>query len=241
MAFRREAKRFELFPYSGLRKKHPLRTGPIWEFSRLLLFEYFQLFHGLRYTGTWNVPEKGPIIFAPNHVSYFDPPLVNAGIPFRVRSMAWDALFKVPGLSQVIRAYGAFPVKLKSADKSAVAESLRVLRNGECLLVFPEGERTESGELSQFEKGVARVALQTGATIVPVSITGAYESWPRARAVPMPFKPICVKFHEPIRVEITGDREMIKQRTEEINEAIAKPINRRLKAWQRLKRMKGNR
>lgn len=225
-----------LFPFSGRRRKDVLRTGVIWEFSRNLLFEYFTMLHSIRYRGTRSLPTHGPVIFAPNHVSYYDPPLVNAGVPYMVRSMAWDALFRVPGLRALIAAYGAYPVKVKSADKSAVAETLRRLKNGECLVVFPEGNRTEDGRLQPFEHGVARVALQTGSTVVPVTITGAFESWPRTRPIPMPFRPIQVKYHPPIHVEPVTSREELKGAVEDLNARIAKPIARRLRAYERLKK-----
>lgn len=226
---------FRIFPYTGRKQPGSLHTTCLWEWSRNTLFEYMAILHGLRYSGTSNIPRHGPMIFAPNHVSYYDPPLVNAGVPFRVRSMAWDALFHVPLLRRAILAYGGFPVKLKSADKSAIAECLRVLRNGECLLVFPEGERSGDGKLGPLEKGVARVALQTGATIIPVTITGAFEAWPRYRRLPRWFCPIRVRFHAPIEVPKTTGREETRRLAEEINERIARPIRHRLAAWERLK------
>jgi 1-acyl-sn-glycerol-3-phosphate acyltransferase len=150
--------------------------------------------------------------------------------------MAWEKLFHVPVLNWLIRQYGAFPVKLKSADKSAVAESLRILKNHEALIVFPEGERGASGSLQEFEKGVARVAMQTGAAIVPVTITGAYEAFSRKHHLPHWFKRITIKFHPAIHVAASDSREGLREKIEKLNDAIACPIRRRLNAYNRLRK-----
>lgn len=220
-------------------KNDVLRTNLFWELSRLLLLYYFALVHCIRFRTTCNLPRQGPLLVAPNHVSYYDPPLIAAGIPFRMRFMAWDALFRIPVIRQLCVAYGAFPVKLKSADKAAISRTLRLLRNNEGVMIFPEGERTEKGNLQPFESGVARLALQTGASVVPVSVVGGYEAWPRARLLPRWFVPITVKFHPPVRLEASQDRQEFKQQVAELNEMIARPIRRRMAAWQRLKAMRG--
>lgn len=218
--------------------KVALSTYPLYEFARFLNLNYFRLFHGIKYTGVSNIPKFGPIIFAPNHISYYDPTGIAAGVPSSMRFMAWDALFSVPILKQILTKFGGYPVKLKSADKQAIAQTLRILKHGECVMIFPEGERTLDGKLGPFENGVARLALQTGATVVPVTITGAFEAWPASKAIPTWFKPICVKFHPPIYLEITHDKNTLKEKMAEVNEGIAKPIRRRLAAWEKLKSLR---
>lgn len=207
----------------------------LWLAARLIVIEYFWLFHRVRFTGRGNVPRSGAVVFAPNHVSYYDPPLIMSGAPRRVCPMAWEGLFRVPILKQMIIFFGAYPVKLKSADKSAVAHTLGMMRGGKAVLVFPEGERGGSGALQQFENGIARISLQTGAAIVPVAITGAFESWPRTQIFPRWFCPIEVKYYPPIVIEPGTSREEIRQRIQEINEAISRPLVRRLRAYARLK------
>lgn len=218
--------------------KKPLSTYPAYEFARFLNLSYFRLFHKIRYVGVSNIPADGPIIFAPNHVSYYDPTGIAAGVPSSMRFMAWDALFSVPILKQILEKFGGYPVKLKSADKQAIVQTLKILKNGECVMIFPEGERSESGELGPFENGVARLALQTGATVVPVTITGAFESWPATQALPRWFHPITVKFHNPIFLEVCHDKNTLKDQMAQLNEDTARPIRRRLAAWNRLKSLR---
>lgn len=217
------------------REFEPLKTDLKYEFARAINLSWFKLFHGIRYRAQGNVPPVGPMIVAPNHVSYYDPPAVAAGIPFRVRFMAWDALFKVPILRQIMLGYGAYPVKLKSADKGAIVQTLRILKHGEAVMIFPEGGRHEGDDLLPFEQGPARLAIQAGAAIIPVSIVGAYESWPSSRAFPRLFKPIIIKYHAPVYPADLPKEMDTKEQAAEMNRRIAAPILRRLKAWQVLK------
>src|SRR5262245_46939803 len=93
--------------------------------------------------GVENVPEEGAVIIAGNHPSYLDPLLVGLPIRRKIRFMAWDALFKVPLLGQVIKAVGAFPVDIrKGQGEAAYRQALSVLESGEALGVFPEGQRS---------------------------------------------------------------------------------------------------
>ncbi len=227
-----------LLPHSQRPRGDVLHTNLNYEWARWINLEYFWLFHCVRYRCQRNIPRNGPLIFAPNHVSYYDPTLIGAGIPFRLRFMAWDALFRVPMVKQILLTYGGYPVKLQSADKAAIEQTLRILRNGEAVMIFPEGTRSDDGTLKPLEQGVARMALQTGATIVPVTVTNAYESWPMSRMVPRLFVPFTIKYHPPIPVPVLANRSELRGRIEQINAAIAKPIIRRLAAWQRLKARK---
>lgn len=213
---------------------HPLSTDWKYEGARLINYTWFRLFHCIRFRAQSNIPERGPMIIAPNHVSFYDPPIIAVGIKHRVRFMAWDALFRVPVLRRILIGYGAYPVKLKSADRSAIAQTLKILRNGEAVIIFPEGVRSESGELLPFEQGPARLAAQTGAAIVPVTILGSYEAWPMGKSLPKLFVPMNIKYHAPVYpADLPADLP-IKDRANELNRRVAAPINRRLKAWKKL-------
>lgn len=220
---------------------HPLSTDWKYEGARLINMTWFRLFHCIRFRAQGNLPHVGPMIIAPNHVSFYDPPIIAAGIRHRVRFMAWDALFRVPILRKILVDYGAYPVRLKAADKTAISQTLKILRNGEAVMIFPEGVRSKSGELLPFEQGPARLAVQTSAAIVPVTILGAYESWPMGQMLPRLFHPINIKYHQAIYPSDLPQDLPLKERANEINRLAAAPIERRLRAWQRLKEKKRRR
>jgi len=166
-------------------------------FWRGLLRLVFKVFYRFEATGQENLPEAGPLILASNHQSYFDPALVAIGQNHPVVFMTWSALFR-GWFGRLIRRYGAFPVDLERPDPKAYQTALASLRAGQWLVIFPEGGRTEDGKLLELREGVARLALHTGAPIVPVRIEGAFEVWPKPRPRPHLFGRIKLTYGPPI-------------------------------------------
>ena len=155
----------------------------------------------MEFEGVENVPATGPCIFTPNHVTYVDPIWVSVPLDRRVYYMAWDAIFKIPVFATVLRTFGAFPVRIEGHDRGAMREARCHLAAGRALMVFPEGGRTTTGKLMPFKAGAFRLALVTGAPIVPVTIEGAHETWPVDTLLPKPFGRIRIVYHPPIPVE----------------------------------------
>lgn len=167
--------------------------------GRLLLYTYFRLRNSLRFSGLENVPD-GPVILACNHASYMDPVLVSLALaePGRqVRWMAWDALFRVPVLSFLIRKLGAFPVMPDRPDRSALDAAVEILREGGIVGIFPEAGRTPDGAFQSAKPGFAALAVRGGAAVVPVVIRGSFEAWSTYRLLPGPGK-LRVHFLPPI-------------------------------------------
>ena len=123
-----------------------------------------------------NVPEEGPVCLMPNHVSYLDPPAAGAFLKRKVYFMAKAELFKVPVLGPMIRSFGAFPVTRGVADRRALARAMELMRAGEVVNIFPEGKRSENGEIGEPNKGSFDLALKCGAAIVPTLILGTEKS-----------------------------------------------------------------
>ena len=196
----------------------------------------FRILFSVEYAGLENVPATGPVILAGNHPSYLDPVLIALPVRRVIRFMAWDALFKVPLLGQIIKAMGAFPVDIaRGKGESAYREALGVLKGGEALGIFPEGKRSDRGPMGELRTGTARLALETGAPIVPVTIGGASRAWPKYRLLPKPAK-IVVRYHKPVYPDqyraaeyraaaVGGDNRKVQQ---EIMQAVAAKINRSL-------------
>jgi 1-acyl-sn-glycerol-3-phosphate acyltransferase len=124
--------------------------------------------------GIENVPLTGPVIIASNHLNDADPGIICGSIPRRVVYMAKVELFRVPGLSQFLRAFGAFPVRRNEADLTALRRSTETLKSGLALVIFPEGTRgAPEARLREAWPGAGLLALRNDAPILPVAITGS--------------------------------------------------------------------
>jgi 1-acyl-sn-glycerol-3-phosphate acyltransferase len=163
-----------------------------------------RVYFGLRFEGVEHIPISGPLIIAPNHVTYADPPLVSIPVRRPVYYMAWNRLFQIPGLSWLIRRLRAFPVDLDSADPRAAREAVRVLQAGEALMMFPEAGRSPDGRLQRFRPGAFRLACSLGVPVLPVTIIGGHEVWPPGRVLPRPGR-MTIVYHRPIAPPRDGD------------------------------------
>lgn len=177
-----------------------------------------RFFFKIKFRGVENIPDEGACIITPNHQAYADPIWVT--IPFRRRIyyMAWERMFRIPVLGFVMRVFGAFPVKLESADPKAQREAVDLLKHHCALVIFPEGGRTRDGKLMPFKAGAFRLALMQGVSILPVTIEGGYAIWPRHKTFPRPGN-LTITFHQPILVERATDvvsRVEIKERAKRL-------------------------
>ena len=177
---------------------------PFYSLLRHLIHAFCLIYFRIEFHGAERVPSGGPVIITPNHASYIDPIWVSIPIRRRLRYMTWDRMFRVPVLGPVLRVFGAFPVNVEAGDPGALRQSLEHLRAGGALMIFPEGSRTRSGHLMPFKQGAIRLALKTGAPIVPVTIIGGYRAYSRWHWFPRPYK-LKVFYHEPIELSQPAD------------------------------------
>src|SRR5687767_6459398 len=149
--------------------------------------------------GEENLPPTGPAVVAANHPSYLDPVLLSLQIRRPIHFMAWDALFRVPFLGALMRGFGAFPVDVRRGKGREAYEAAKALvLAGKVVGIFPEGKRSRSHRMEPtIREGAARLAWETGAPLIPATITGAYRAWPYFRPLPRPAH-IRVRFHLPI-------------------------------------------
>lgn len=149
--------------------------------------------------GEEHLPAGGPAIIAANHPSYLDPILLSLQVTRPIRFMAWDALFRVPLVGPLVRLFGAFPVDIRPGQgQKAFAAAKALVEAGELVGIFPEGRRSRTGWLEpELRAGAARLALETGAPLVPATIRGAFRAWPHFRRLPGLAK-IQVRYHEAI-------------------------------------------
>lgn len=150
----------------------PVGNAPVYRFTRFFVLAHFRLGKGRVY-GVENIPRKGRFIFAANHVSYLDPPLVSSLSPRRPHTIAKKELFEHPFLDKYFRALGAFPIDRGKADRKAIRHAIELLESEAPLLIFPEGGRSQTGELEAAGIGLGMIAHATKAPIIPVYLRGA--------------------------------------------------------------------
>ena len=153
---------------------------PFYRASQVVLFIFFKLFFRLKVYNVGNVPrDSRGVILAPNHVSYFDPPLLGIVVGRHITFLAKEYLFRPLVLGAFLRWYGVLPIKSKDDDFRSVRRLIRLLKEGRCIVVFPEGTRSPDGQLQKVEGGAGFLAMKSRAHVVPVYIQGTFEAFPR--------------------------------------------------------------
>ncbi len=145
-----------------------------YHFSRLLA----RLFFGFRIVHRERMIQTGPVILAMNHQSFFDPPLAGNACDRAIYFLAKKSLMKTPVLGWLLPKLNVIPVEIEGNDRSALKALIRILRDGHCALVFPEGSRTPDGNLQPPLAGLGLVIAKTRAPVVPMRIFGAFDAWP---------------------------------------------------------------
>ena len=170
----------------------------VYEFVRILTSLYAWTFLRCRAISVENVPGRGPVILAPNHFSFMDHFLMGCYIRRKVRFMAKSQLFKPP-MEWVYTHGGVFPVRRGARDDDVFITADKILERGGAITMYCEGGRSRSGKLAdKAKRGIGRLALETGAPVVPIAIHGSsrVRNWKRLQ-----FPKVTVQYGEPIRWE----------------------------------------
>ncbi len=194
----------------------------------------------ISYTGEENIPDPnaGGLIVAANHQTYFDPFWVGAPIRRPLRFLAWNEAFKWPALGKSLELLGAWPLNVERADRLAYQRSLQWLRGGGAVVIFPEGARAcADGVPAKFKAGAVRLALEACVPILPVTIHGANEVWPREQTLPRLGR-VRIEYHTLFRLSCEprdkeAEREYIRQATKELSDIITSPIAKHVTSSQR--------
>lgn len=166
-------------------------------FARGLVKLYYRIVFRVKAEGLENLEPGQNYVVCPNHKSLNDPPLLGTCVKTPLRFMAKEELFENKLFGVLIRALGAFPVKRGEGDLAALKSAIKLLKDGENLVVFPEGARSPKEHLHKGKSGAALIAVKAGVDIVPVGIRGTYK----------PFTKMTVRFGKPIRLgEYFGKR-----------------------------------
>ena len=163
---------------------------------RLLAIAVLGTWFRVKVSGSENIPGEGAVIVAPNHKNFLDAFFIGVATRRHVRFMAKAELFRGP-LGWLFLRLGAFPVRRAAADANAIETARAILSAGGLVVVFPEGTRVEALDaLGSPHHGAGRLALETGAPIVPAAITGTAHLWrgalPKLKRVQIAFRPAVV-------------------------------------------------
>ena len=172
---------------------------------------YFVLVYRVKVEGAENIPKdkSQPLIYCGNHRSYADPPLIVVTAKRHVRFLAKEELRKNPLFAFLGVVFGGIFVKRDSKDVSALKTTLKALKDGESIALFPEGTRNGLEKGQKVKDGAAFFAVRTGAKVIPVGISGGEK----------PFKKMFIKYGEPLDFS-TRSKDELDKVTDEIMEKI---------------------
>ncbi len=179
------------------------------------LYIWFKIVYRAEINGLENVPKTGPVIFCGNHRSYLDPPLMVVTAKRDMRFLAKEELYKNKFLAFLGWAFDAIPVKRDEKDVTAIKQSLKTLKEGKCIALFPEGTRNGLEKGEKVKDGVAFFAVRSGAKVVPCGIKGGTKDC----------RKITITYGKPLDYSSykgNKDKEKFDEITEEIMENIIK-------------------
>jgi 1-acyl-sn-glycerol-3-phosphate acyltransferase len=185
-----------------------------------------QVFFRYRFSGKAHVPVTGPVLIVSNHQSNLDPVLVGLACPRQLKYLARQGLFFFP-FNLWIRALGAIAIDRERGALAGIRAALKVLKQNDAIVVFPEGSRTYDGKLQLMLPGFCLLARKSRATIVPAAIDGAFAAFPRGSFLVRPH-----------RIKLAFDAALTPAQYEQLTDAELTQIvtNRIERTFQRLQR-----
>src|SRR3989338_1691233 len=190
------------------------------QFSAHLWARFLSFFSGVKVkvSGRENLPKNTTVIYAANHQGMADILIVLACLPAGFRFAVKSELFKVPLFGWYLKRAGYFSIdrKLILSAYRTVETIVEIIKAGESVLIFPEGTRSKTGELGRFKRGSLLAALKSGATIIPIAISGSFNILPRGSWLINP-TPVKLSVGQPIRIETEADYDT---KVAEVREAI---------------------
>ena len=185
-----------------------------WNAMRLFLKLFFRIYGSMTFQGVENLPQKGPYLITPNHLSNADAFALTAAMPSAVGSQVFylgdTKFFGGPVSSRIGQYIQVITVDMEAKLYSALQLSAYVLRQGKVLCVFPEGSRSRDGNIKEFKKGVAIIAKELNVPLVPVAITGTFDMMRPGQLYPRPGK-VTVTFGKPIQPGTMAYEEITKK------------------------------
>ncbi len=175
---------------------------PYWKRFVYRFIQWFTLIplkvlFGYQYRHVDRLPMTGGALICPNHLSYLDPIMMGSIVPRRANFLAKKALFENKILNAILRSIDSIPIDREATGIGGMKETLKRLKKGESVIMFPEGERSTGGELLPLMTGFTALVKRLKVPVYPVGIHGSYEAWPPG-GKPKPGRPIKLVVGHPI-------------------------------------------
>jgi 1-acyl-sn-glycerol-3-phosphate acyltransferase len=161
-----------------------------------------------------NIPGEGSVIIYSNHTYLLDPIVLGCLLHRRIYFMAKQELFRFPPMKALLLGLGAFPVKRGSADISAIKKALQILKEGKVFGIFPEGTRSRSGSLQDFNHGTAAIAHKSRAVTIPSAIYNGYRL----------FRPVRIVIGRPLDFERFYGQKSSSELLEEMSDCMSQAV-----------------
>ncbi|MBS5857508.1 MAG: lysophospholipid acyltransferase family protein [Clostridia bacterium] len=177
------------------------------------IYIWCKVYYRAEIIGLENIPKEGPLIFCGNHRTYLDPPLMVATAKRDMKFLAKEELYNNKFLAFLGWVFEAIPVKRDEKDVSAIKTSLKFLKSGQCIALFPEGTRNGLEKGEKVKDGVAFFAVRSGAKVVPCGIKGGNKE----------NRKVTITYGKPLdysEYKGTKDKEKLEEITEEIMDKI---------------------
>jgi 1-acyl-sn-glycerol-3-phosphate acyltransferase len=187
-----------------------VKPHPLWKLAQTIVRVGTSVVVDLKVYGRDNVPDEGGALMISNHQSFMDPAVLGAQLRRPMSYLAKADLWKNPVFGWVITHLYAFPVRQGSGDIGAIKETISRLQEGHLLNIYPEGSRTEDGELLPIQPGVALVIRKAGVPVIPAVVDGSFRAWPKGQLLPGRH-PVRVLIGKPIRMDHLKAKEIVAE------------------------------
>jgi 1-acyl-sn-glycerol-3-phosphate acyltransferase len=179
-------------------KREVMADMRVYQFSTRVFKLFLLIWNRLSIRGVENIPDNGGVLVASNHASFLDPPVVGVGyrarpIHFMARDTLWNSRFGSWWMEKV----GCIPVSRGTGDVKALKLTIKALKEGKAVSMFPEGTRTEDGELQEAKGGIGFIIEKSGCVVVPAYIDGTYKAYPKGSKLIKPCK-VTISYGTPI-------------------------------------------
>ena len=189
--------------------------GILWILFRSLS----RLFLRYRTDGAEHIPRRGGVLFAANHASYADIPLLGCGVPRRVFYVGRANLFPNSVVSWIIRSLGWIPIRPERWDRKAFQYVVDMLNAGKAVVIFPEGARSPDGNLQPGKPGIGMIVAEAQCPVIPVYLDGTFRVLPMGAFWLRPY-PVAVRFGKPIDFRHDMERYQGKELYKHISQTV---------------------